>query len=82
LALSSDDKGRDGGGDVGKGGEGSSRAEATGGRLLVLCEGAVREVHPRLEGEATVHDSSLLHAVSRVTGARVRYSLIIFYDLA
>jgi len=52
-----------------------------GGQLLVLCENAVRAVHPRLAGEATVHDSSLLHAVSRVRRS-VRYSLIIFYDLA
>ena len=52
------------------------------GKLLVLCQGAVRCVHPRREGEATVHDSSLLHAVSRVSGDRVRYSLIVFHDLA
>lgn len=32
-------------------------------------------------GEATVHDSRLLHAVSRLTGG-VRYSLIIFYGCA
>lgn len=33
------------------------------------------------EGEATVHDSRLLHAVSRIT-AGVRYSLIIFIGQA
>jgi hypothetical protein len=48
---------------------------------LVVCGGAVHGIHPRLEGEATVHDSSLLHAVSRVRLGSVRYSLIIFYDL-
>lgn len=58
-----------------------NEGEGDEGKLLVLCDGAVRCLHPRLEGEATVHDSSLLHAVSRVLGSRVRYSLIIFYDL-
>ena len=53
-----------------------------GGCLLVLSEDAVQSIHPRMMGEATVHDSSLLHAVSRVTSAgHGRYSLIIFYDL-
>ena len=58
-----------------------------GGRLLAVYAGAVREVgggDGRREGEATVHASSLLHAVTRMTegggGDRYRYSLIAFFD--
>jgi predicted 2-oxoglutarate/Fe(II)-dependent dioxygenase YbiX len=49
----------------------------SGGRLLGLFGGAVQSIE-RGEGEATVHSSSLLHGVSRMTGG-VRYSLIMFF---
>jgi len=48
-----------------------------GGRLLGIYEGRVHSIE-RDEGEATVHPSTLLHAVSRMQGG-VRYSLIVFY---
>ena len=47
-----------------------------GGRLICLLDGAVRRIE-RSEGMATVHPSSFMHAVSRMTSG-VRYSLIIF----
>ena len=48
----------------------------TGGKLLACYGHAVRRV-ARAEGEATVHASTLLHGVSRMTSG-VRYALIIF----
>ena len=48
-----------------------------GGKLLAILDGEVRTI-VRAEGEATVHDSRLLHAVTRVSHG-VRYSLIIFF---
>lgn len=48
-----------------------------GGTLLAVYDGALRAVSRR-EGEATVHPSNVLHAVSRLT-AGVRYSLIMFF---
>ena len=54
----------------------SDDAQHGGGRLLCLLDGAVRRVE-RSEGGATVHPSSLMHAVSRMTHG-ARYSLIIF----
>lgn len=47
-----------------------------GGRLICLLDGAVKCVE-RTEGMATVHPSSFMHAVSRMTSG-ARYSLIIF----
>lgn len=49
-----------------------------GGRLLALLEGEVCCI-ARAEGEATIHPSTLLHGVSRMTGG-VRFSLIVFYE--
>jgi len=49
-----------------------------GGRLLGCYAGKVQVIE-RAEGEATVHSSELLHAVSRMTSG-VRYSLILFFD--
>ena len=54
----------------------TSDADFDGGDLLGLCAGAVRRL-PRSEGDATVHTSSLVHGVTRMTRG-VRYSLIIF----
>jgi len=51
-------------------------AAFAGGRLLAVRRSRVEAIE-RGEGEATVHDSRLLHAVSRITGG-VRYSLILF----
>jgi hypothetical protein len=48
-----------------------------GGRLLCLLDGSLEELR-RTEGEASVHPSSLLHAVSAMTSG-VRYSLIVFF---
>jgi hypothetical protein len=48
-----------------------------GGRLLVVFDGRIHRLERR-EGCATVHPSSLLHAVSRMT-AGVRYSLLILF---
>ena len=47
-----------------------------GGRLIALYGGKVRAIERR-EGEATIHPSSLMHAVSRMISGR-RYALIIF----
>ena len=52
-------------------------ANHEGGRLLALYDGEVRAIE-RLEGEATVHPSTLLHGVNRMQRG-VRYSLICFY---
>ena len=51
-----------------------------GGRLVAVCNGSVQTIERR-EGEATVHDSRLLHAVTRTTSG-VRYSLIVFFGQA
>jgi len=48
-----------------------------GGRLLAVFDGALQEI-VRQEGEATIHPSSLLHAVTSMTWG-VRYSLILFF---
>lgn len=48
-----------------------------GGTLLCCYDGAVRAVE-RVEGEATVHSSTLLHGVTRMVGVGVRHSLIVF----
>ena len=53
--------------------------ESTGGRLLLLYDGELRTM-VREEGEATIHPSTVLHAVTCMT-AGVRYSLIIFCQL-
>ena len=55
----------------------SDDAAVEGGELLGLYAGAVRSIS-RAAGEATVHRSSLLHAVSRVQRGS-RYSLIMFF---
>lgn len=48
-----------------------------GGRLLAILDGKLQIV-PRLQGEATVHDANVYHAVSAMrTG--VRYTLIVFF---
>ena len=49
-----------------------------GGRLVAIYDGAVRCI-PRREGDATLHPSSLMHAVTRMSGAGKRYALIIFF---
>jgi len=50
----------------------------TGGRLLALCGGS-NQYFDRNEGDALVHSSTLLHAVT-ATGPNVaRYSLIAFF---
>ena len=56
----------------------SADAGHSGGKLIGLFRGQVRALE-RAEGDVTVHSSSLLHAVSRMT-AGVRYSLILFFD--
>ena len=52
-------------------------ATFAGGRLLAISDRRVRALE-RSEGEATVHPSTLLHAVARMTRG-VRYSLIVFF---
>jgi hypothetical protein len=52
-------------------------ASLAGGRLLGVYAGAVHTIR-RSEGEATVHSSLLLHAVSRMRRG-MRYSLIMFF---
>ena len=49
-----------------------------GGRLLAIMDGQVRCCE-RVEGMATLHASTLLHAVTRMVGDGARYSLILFY---
>ena len=51
-----------------------------GGDLLGLFDGAVGRL-PRTEGDATVHTSSLMHGVTRMTSG-VRYSLIMYASCA
>lgn len=51
-----------------------------GGRLLACYDGAIHAI-ARSEGEATVHSSNLLHAVTMMTSG-VRYSLILFFGKA
>ena len=50
-----------------------------GGELLALYGQRIRDIKARTAGEATVHASSLLHAVREMTYG-VRYSLIVFYE--
>ena len=47
-----------------------------GGSLVAVANGRVQTID-RGEGEATIHDSRLLHAVTRMRGTGVRYSLIL-----
>jgi hypothetical protein len=54
----------------------SEEASCDGGELLALHEEGVRAV-ARGEGDATVHSSTLLHAVRRLASG-TRYSLIVF----
>lgn len=56
----------------------SADSNHKGGRLLGVFGGAVQPIE-RAEGEATVHNSSLLHGVTRMTSG-TRYSLICFFD--
>ena len=56
----------------------SSEVDASGGRLLGVFNGAVRAIERRA-GDATVHSSSLLHGVSRMTTGE-RYTLILFFE--
>lgn len=49
----------------------------TGGCLLAAIDGAIVAI-PRAEGQATVHNSALLHGVSKLTSGS-RYSLLIFF---
>lgn len=49
-----------------------------GGSLVAVADGKVRTIERR-QGEATVHDSRLLHAVTSIRGARIRHSLILFF---
>jgi predicted 2-oxoglutarate/Fe(II)-dependent dioxygenase YbiX len=58
----------------------SSDAQHSGGKLIAV-EGEDIVAIERAEGEATVHDSRLLHAVTRITEG-VRYSLIMFFGRA
>ena len=58
----------------------SDDAEHGGGRLLCVYDGRVHRLM-RHEGTATVHRSTLLHGVSRMTSG-VRYSLILFFGRA
>ena len=55
----------------------SDDAAHEGGRLLCVYAGKVHRLE-RSEGSATIHRSTLLHAVSRMTSG-VRYSLILFF---
>ena len=55
----------------------SDDAAHSGGRLIAVFDGSVRRLE-RKAGSATVHPSSLMHAVSRM-GAGTRYALIIFF---
>jgi predicted 2-oxoglutarate/Fe(II)-dependent dioxygenase YbiX len=56
----------------------SDDALHSGGRLLAVMDGRVQRCDQRLEGTASVHASTLLHAVTRITHG-TRYSLILFY---
>jgi factor associated with neutral sphingomyelinase activation len=51
----------------------------TGGRLLAILDDGLHEIR-REEGEATVHPSDVLHAVTAVREG-VRYSLLLFFFL-
>ena len=57
----------------------SDDAAHDGGRLLAILEGRVGRCE-RSEGTATCHASTLLHAVTSMSGEGVRYSLILFYQ--
>ena len=57
----------------------ASDQQHDGGKLLVLLGEEGLLAVERGEGEATVHPSSLMHAVTRMSGGGVRYSLIVFY---
>ena len=48
-----------------------------GGRLIVVHDNQIQVVS-RAEGDATVHNSRLLHAVTSMLGG-VRYSLVLFF---
>ena len=55
----------------------SSDAAHGGGRLLGIFQGRVHRLE-REEGCATVHPSTMMHAVSRMTHG-ARYALIVFF---
>jgi hypothetical protein len=55
----------------------TDEADHTGGRLLAILQGSVRSCERR-EGTATLHMSTLMHGVTRMTSGE-RYSLILFY---
>ena len=48
-----------------------------GGSLVAVADGKGETIER--QGEATVHDSRLLHAVTSIRGARIRHSLILFF---
>jgi hypothetical protein len=48
-----------------------------GGKLVAVCGGEVLHLG-RTAGDATIHSSSLLHAVTRVASG-IRYSLVLFF---
>mmetsp|Transcript_48580 Transcript_48580/g.96873 ORF Transcript_48580/g.96873 Transcript_48580/m.96873 type:complete len:119 (+) Transcript_48580:1242-1598(+) len=50
----------------------------SGGRLVCVVDGKVQTI-TRREGEATVHPSSVLHAVTAMQSG-IRYSLIVFFQ--
>lgn len=56
----------------------SDDADHDGGRLIAIVDGGV-QVCDREKGTATLHDSRLLHGVTRMVGNSARYSLILFY---
>lgn len=57
---------------------GCDAGTGTGGALLALLGGRVREI-VRSEGEASVHGAGLVHGVSRLWHGE-RYSMIIFFE--
>lgn len=58
----------------------SADAAHSGGRLIGVYDNKVHRME-RTEGEATVHSSDLVHAVSSMSGNGVRYSLILFFSI-
>lgn len=55
----------------------SAPGSHTGGCLLAAIDGAIVSI-PREEGQATVHNSALLHGVTKLTSGS-RHSLLIFF---
>lgn len=56
----------------------SDDEDHVGGKLLAILEGRLHSCE-RSAGTATLHASTLLHAVTRMVGVGTRYSLILFY---